>query len=162
MAKQVSLMCYFKKARVEGEDSPLPPSTESTQPSSLDSLAHKKPSQVPVAAAACSVAVPVLSPGQPDAGFPADLTAIDEPPSQPNLKVFPCAVKNGKSRSFASKWYGQFPWLEYSVIKDAIFCKMCRHFPSAADSPFATERLELIRSSERSTDVSRRNIRSAC
>uniref|UniRef100_A0A8C9YWK2 TTF-type domain-containing protein n=1 Tax=Sander lucioperca TaxID=283035 RepID=A0A8C9YWK2_SANLU len=133
-------MCYFKKARVEEEDSPLPPSTKSTQPSSSDSLTHKKPSQALVAAAACSVAaVLVLSPGQPDAGLPADLTAIDEPPSQPNLKVFPCTVKNGKSRNFSSKWYGHFSWLEYSVIKDAIFCKMCRHFPSVAGSPFATE-----------------------
>lgn len=84
MAKQVSLMFYLnKKKRVEEEDTPLPSSVESTQPSSSDSLTHKKASQALVAAAACSLAaVPVLSPGQPDAGLPADLTAIDEPPSQ--------------------------------------------------------------------------------
>lgn len=146
MAKQVSLMFYLnKKKRVEEEDTPLPSSAESTQPSSSDSLTHKKASQALVAAAACSLAaVSVLSPGQPDAGLPADLTAIDEPPSQPNLKVFPCTFKNGKSRSFSSKWYGQFSWLEYSVTKDATFCKMCRHFPSAADSPFAREGLRML------------------
>ena len=61
---------------------PLPPSTESTQPSSSDSLTHKKASQVLVVAATCSLAaVPVLSPGQPDVDLPADLTAIDEPPN---------------------------------------------------------------------------------
>jgi len=61
-----------KKARVEKEHTQLPSSTESTQPSSSDSLTHKKASQVLVAAASCSlVAVPVLFPG-----LPADLTAI--------------------------------------------------------------------------------------
>ncbi|CAM4658849.1 unnamed protein product [Leuciscus chuanchicus] len=55
--------------------------SSSTQPSSSDSLTHKKASQALVAAAACSLAaVPVISPGQRDAGLPADLTAIDEPP----------------------------------------------------------------------------------
>ena len=70
MAKQLSLMCYLKKARVEKEDTLLPSSTESTQPSSSDSLTHKKARQVLAAAASCS-----LSTGHPDAGLPADLTA---------------------------------------------------------------------------------------
>lgn len=41
MAKQ-SLMCYFKIAWVEDEDTCLPPLTVSTQPSSSDSLAHRE------------------------------------------------------------------------------------------------------------------------
>jgi len=44
---------------------------ENSQPSSSESLTHKKSSQVLVADASCS-----LSPGQPDASLPANLTAI--------------------------------------------------------------------------------------
>ena len=75
-------MCYFKKPRLEEEDTPLPPSPESTQHSSSDSLAHSQ-----VSPAACSPA-PLLSPSQPAAGLPADLSAIDEPPSQPSYDSY--------------------------------------------------------------------------
>jgi len=70
MAKHLSLICYLKKQHLK-KKTPLPSSTESTQPSSSDSLTHKKAIQVLAVAASCS-----LSPGQPDAGLPADLTAI--------------------------------------------------------------------------------------
>ncbi|XP_039652452.1 E3 ubiquitin-protein ligase RNF182 isoform X2 [Perca fluviatilis] len=31
-------------------------------------------------------------------------------------------------------WSGQFSWMESSGNKDQLFCSMCRHFPSGADS----------------------------
>uniref|UniRef100_A0A3B4X175 TTF-type domain-containing protein n=1 Tax=Seriola lalandi dorsalis TaxID=1841481 RepID=A0A3B4X175_SERLL len=36
------------------------------------------------------------------------------------------------TRSFSAKWYSKFQWLEYSISRDAVFCKPCRHFPEAA------------------------------
>ena len=119
MAKQSSLMCYVKKTRLEEEDTPLPPSPESTQHSSSDSLAHSQ-----VSPATCSPA-PLLSPSQPAAGLPADLSAIDEPPSQPSLNVFPCTVKNGKSRCFSSKWYGQFSRFHACYVGLCLFATLC-------------------------------------
>lgn len=59
---------------------------------------------------------------------PSDLSAVDEPPSQPKL-VFPATNISGKLRSFSHKWYEEFKWLEYSSARNAVFCKMCRHFP---------------------------------
>ncbi|XP_030072332.1 zinc finger MYM-type protein 1 [Microcaecilia unicolor] len=60
-----------------------------------------------------------------------DLSHIDEPPKQPKLQAFPVSVISGKSRSFSTRWYDKFHWLEYSMIQDAVFCKMCRHFSDA-------------------------------
>lgn len=129
--KQSTLMSYFKRPRLEEDDTPLPP----TEPGFTDSACNTVRPPSPVA---CSPP-PVLSPGQPDVALPTDLSAIEEPPSQPHLKEFPCTVKNGKSRCFSSKWYGEFSWLEYSVKTNSIFCKMCRHFAGGADGPFVRE-----------------------
>lgn len=34
-------------------------------------------------------------------------------------------------RSFATHWYRQYPTIEYSVVCDAVFCFVCRHFKPA-------------------------------
>lgn len=34
----------------------------------------------------------------------------------------------GKSRHFRDSWYSDFPWLEYSIVKDSAFCYSCRLF----------------------------------
>lgn len=58
-----------------------------------------------------------------------DLSSIDESPVQPILQSFPVSVIAGKPRRFTPHWYSKYgAWLEYSAEKDAIFCKMCRHF----------------------------------
>lgn len=60
-------------------------------------------------------------------------------PTQPHLNKYP-SMKSGKqNRSFNEDWFNKFPWIEYSIQHDAIFCFPCRHFhsPSAyADNLF--------------------------
>ena len=58
---------------------------------------------------------------------PVDLSAADEPASQPKLKQCPVSVFAHKARSFSSHWYDEYAFLEYSIVKDAVYCKMCRH-----------------------------------
>ena len=60
---------------------------------------------------------------------PLDLSALGEPATQPHLQEFPGTIIDGKRRSFNTKWYGRFNWIEYSQSKDLIFCIACRHFP---------------------------------
>ncbi|XP_022166373.1 zinc finger MYM-type protein 1-like [Myzus persicae] len=43
---------------------------------------------------------------------------------------FPRTFISGKQRSFQSSWYNKYPWLEYSIKMNAVFCYYCRHFPS--------------------------------
>jgi len=38
--------------------------------------------------------------------------------------------KKNKQCSFTSNWYNDFPYLEYSIKKDAVFCFSCRLFDS--------------------------------
>lgn len=52
-------------------------------------------------------------------------------PQQPVLFNYP---KNGdigshKQKSFCAAWYSQYPFLEYSIEKDAAFCFVCQMFP---------------------------------
>ncbi len=64
-------------------------------------------------------------------GPPSGLSEINEKATQPHLKKFPDRVISGKTRSFSSRWYDEFKWIEYSRSRDAIFCKACRHFPGS-------------------------------
>lgn len=64
---------------------------------------------------------------------PTDLSAVEEPATQPKLAVFPATLIDRKPRSFSVAWYDKFKWIEYSQSRDAIFCKACRHFPEAHD-----------------------------
>lgn len=124
MPQQSSLIKFgFKKARLD-DDSPLSP------PSSTVGKDHHPNDPSP-----SSDTENVVSPAGPqqrqqEEGLPADLSALDEPPSQPKLKKFPYTVNHGKARCFSSRWYDDFTWVEYSQRRDAIFCKMCRSFPS--------------------------------
>ncbi|XP_025420657.1 zinc finger MYM-type protein 1-like [Sipha flava] len=54
----------------------------------------------------------------------------DEQPIQPIIN-FPRRKICEKQRSFQSSWYKVYPWIEYSVQLDAIFCFFCRHFTSS-------------------------------
>lgn len=64
---------------------------------------------------------------------PSDLSEKHQPPHKPDI-LFPITNK----RKFASHWYKQFPWLEYSAKVDSVFCKPCRFFTknSKADDAF--------------------------
>ena len=46
-------------------------------------------------------------------------------PVQP-LQKFPTTLFGTKGRSFNGLWYHKYPWLEYSVQKDSVFCYACR------------------------------------
>jgi hypothetical protein len=61
---------------------------------------------------------------------PGDLsTSPKDGPFQPILQAYPSKEQTGRKRSFRADWFRQHPWLEYSVMADAVFCFACRHFP---------------------------------
>ncbi|CAF1353507.1 unnamed protein product [Rotaria sp. Silwood1] len=45
----------------------------------------------------------------------------------------------GKTCKFASKWYDEYPYLEYSIKRDAAFCFTCRLFPDGPGSEKHTD-----------------------
>lgn len=49
-------------------------------------------------------------------------------PKQVKLSQYPQHNFGLKKRSFNSNWFGSFPWLEYSISRDAAFCFSCRMF----------------------------------
>ena len=52
-------------------------------------------------------------------------------PHQPKLNRFPTNIdiQQGKQRTFSSRWYAEYPHLEYSITEDAAFCHVCSLFP---------------------------------
>jgi hypothetical protein len=42
--------------------------------------------------------------------------------------------KAGKTCKFTSKWYDEYPYLEYSAKRDAAFCFTCRLFPDGKNN----------------------------
>lgn len=62
----------------------------------------------------------------------------DAAPVQPRLKTFPKTQIGGQKRSFNSSWYEKYNMLEYSVVKDRVYCFCCRHFPTAGQNWFIT------------------------
>ena len=70
-----------------------------------------------------------------DASLPSDLSGKDESKVVPDkVFTFPTKAIGGKLRSCAHHWFQDYSWLEYSVEKDAVFCKPCRHFSRASKS----------------------------
>ena len=56
-------------------------------------------------------------------------------PAQPNIN-FPTRIYGSRSRSFQLNWYTIFPWIEYSMARDAVFCFPCRFFGVSHDKTF--------------------------
>lgn len=54
-------------------------------------------------------------------------------PIQPIFQNYPRTTfgtgKNSRNHSFSYHWYSKFPFIEYSVSKDAVFCYACHLFP---------------------------------
>ncbi|XP_038699623.1 zinc finger MYM-type protein 1-like [Tripterygium wilfordii] len=46
-------------------------------------------------------------------------------PNQPVLAKYPRAKSGDQNRRFQQSWFIKFPWLEYSISKDAAFCFPC-------------------------------------
>ncbi|XP_029348294.1 zinc finger MYM-type protein 1-like [Acyrthosiphon pisum] len=61
-----------------------------------------------------------------------DLGNLDSGPVQPILKVYPKTAFGSQNRSFGSKYFKEYNWLEYSIEKDAIFCFPCRMFSTSS------------------------------
>ena len=60
---------------------------------------------------------------------PNDLSANpSEGPTRPVLKKFPREAQGDKDRGFVKDWY-DYPWVEYSISQNKVFCFACRHFP---------------------------------
>ena len=55
-------------------------------------------------------------------------SSTSSPSCQPVNITFPVTYFSGKARSFNPDWFKLYPWLEYSVSKDAAFCYACRLF----------------------------------
>ena len=52
-------------------------------------------------------------------------------PYQPRLAAYPLnhEIKTGKQRKFPNSWYDEYPDLEYSLHKDAVYCFVCSLLP---------------------------------
>uniref|UniRef100_A0ACD5T8V5 Uncharacterized protein n=1 Tax=Avena sativa TaxID=4498 RepID=A0ACD5T8V5_AVESA len=60
---------------------------------------------------------------------------IEMGPCQPKKHKFKVTVKSGKDRRFYPGWFAEFPWIEYSVEKDAAFCFVCYLFKDKTKCP---------------------------
>lgn len=58
----------------------------------------------------------------------SDLGQKCDGPNQIKLLEYPQQRFGLRKRSFSAIWFSNFPWLEYSVSKDATFCFSCRMF----------------------------------
>ena len=56
-----------------------------------------------------------------------------EAPTQPFIDFPARSYGTSGTRVFQLSWYSMFPWLEYSVEWDAVFCFPCRFFGFGAD-----------------------------
>jgi hypothetical protein len=60
---------------------------------------------------------------------------IELGPCQPKNHKFKVTNKSGMDRRFCHSWFKEFPWIEYSVEKDAAFCFVCYLFKDRTKSP---------------------------
>ena len=60
---------------------------------------------------------------------------IKRGPCQPSLPRYPVSddIPAGKQTQFSPKWYVTYPYLEYSISKDAAFCFVCSLFHGPTD-----------------------------
>ncbi|KAL4098192.1 hypothetical protein QTP88_022840 [Uroleucon formosanum] len=60
-------------------------------------------------------------------------------PHQPKLTSYPRnkSINTNKQRQFSSRWYIEFPLLEYSIEKDSAYCFVCFLFPNGPDREFS-------------------------
>ncbi|XP_074318948.1 uncharacterized protein LOC141655799 [Silene latifolia] len=64
-------------------------------------------------------------------------------PYQPYLREYPCTQHGNQGRMFSHKWFKEWPWLEYSLAKDKVYCFPCflfdtypSHHPSFTETGF--------------------------
>ncbi|XP_065318813.1 zinc finger MYM-type protein 1-like [Gordionus sp. m RMFG-2023] len=59
-----------------------------------------------------------------------DLGTKTTGPMQPILDSYPYIGMGKDKRCFQTQWYKSFPWIEYSITRNSIFCFPCRNFPT--------------------------------
>ena len=82
--------------------------------------------------------IPITVLPKPSKSGPSGDLGTDKP-HQPLLDYYP---KNKGGRQFQSRWFKDFPWLEYSREKDRAFCYPCRLYStqtSKSESAFAKD-----------------------
>jgi len=59
-------------------------------------------------------------------------------PYQPKLAKYPLdnSISSIKQQHFTSKWFNEFPMLEYSIVNDSVFCFVCSLFDKKSDDNF--------------------------
>ena len=62
-----------------------------------------------------------------------DLGNLVDGPAQPVMDKFPSSTFGKQNRAFSASLYTSYPFIEYSVIADAIFCFPCRLFESGTN-----------------------------
>jgi len=128
--KRKTLESFFrsfkKKNRDDGAVELNPIESSASNSPSSSSFADK---QMETDSTSSSIVTAVSSTNTPQArSIPDDISkSCDEPPAQPKLKNYPM---NDQKRAFRSIWFTDRPWLEYSVMKDSVYCYYCRHFSS--------------------------------
>ena len=63
-------------------------------------------------------------------------------PQQPKLFNYPQnedITLSSKQNRFTAVWFSQYPFLEYSIEKDAAFCYVCQMFPTGIDRERSTQ-----------------------
>ncbi|XP_011409378.1 PREDICTED: putative protein TPRXL, partial [Amphimedon queenslandica] len=62
--------------------------------------------------------------------LPRDIakTKNDKPAQPEDAVVYPSHTSGNVKRSFQPSWYSLYPWMEYSVERDCVFCFPCRFF----------------------------------
>ncbi len=135
--KQSSLINNFKKPRLDFQQESSSTTEEDVSPSPSTSrpTAAAPPTQASEAHTMGNDAANVTVPDDPNTATSGitDLSAVDEPACQPKLQAFPVMeAVSGKRRTFSTKWYARYSWLEYSIKMDAFFCQSCRHFSADA------------------------------
>ena len=110
---------FVKKSKCESDSNPSQPSTS------------KDVSSIP------SKCVPTPLDSESDEesidnnyfGLPQDLSSKGEPRKcQPANYVYPQKKVHKEMRAFSQHWHSTYEWLEYSESRDAVYCKVCRHF----------------------------------
>ena len=62
-------------------------------------------------------------------GIPPDIsTSCDDLPTQPICGKYPKGRYNSQNYRFSARWYDRYPWIEYSLLTNKIYCFPCRHF----------------------------------
>lgn len=60
--------------------------------------------------------------------------SLEEPPTQPEI-AFPKSQFAGQLRSFNEKYYKLYPWIEYTILEDSVYCYPCRFFNFSKSKP---------------------------